>query len=134
MSEPVVGILVGSESDRQRMQAAMDELDARGIGWEFDVRSAHRMPDAVAVVPRSVRRAPFAATPTTFVGDSMTAATTVLLAAALGLLVSSALSALPAPVPAGQPEPEPEDVPLDALLLPAPRAAADASADQELSR
>src|SRR2546430_2514194 len=30
------------------MQAAMDELDARGIGWEFDVRSAHRMPDAVA--------------------------------------------------------------------------------------
>jgi phosphoribosylcarboxyaminoimidazole (NCAIR) mutase len=25
----VVGILVGSESDRERMQAAMDELDAR---------------------------------------------------------------------------------------------------------
>jgi phosphoribosylaminoimidazole carboxylase PurE protein len=48
MSEPVVGILVGSESDRARMQAAMDELDARGIGWEFDVRSAHRSPDAVA--------------------------------------------------------------------------------------
>ena len=45
---PVVGILVGSESDRARMQGAMDELDARGIGWEFDVRSAHRTPDAVA--------------------------------------------------------------------------------------
>ena len=30
------------------MQAAMDELDTRGIGWEFDVRSAHRTPDAVA--------------------------------------------------------------------------------------
>jgi phosphoribosylaminoimidazole carboxylase PurE protein len=30
------------------MQAAMDELDARGITWEFDVRSAHRTPDAVA--------------------------------------------------------------------------------------
>src|SRR3954462_9241619 len=48
MAEPIVGILVGSESDRARMQAAMDELDARGIGWEFDVRLAHRTPDAVA--------------------------------------------------------------------------------------
>ena len=48
MPETLVGILVGSESDRARMQAAMDELDARAIGWEFDVRSAHRTPDAVA--------------------------------------------------------------------------------------
>jgi 5-(carboxyamino)imidazole ribonucleotide mutase len=48
VSETVVGILVGSESDRARMQAAMDELDERGIGWEFDVRSAHRTPEAVA--------------------------------------------------------------------------------------
>src|SRR6266851_10134459 len=30
------------------MQAALDELDARGIGWEFEVRSAHRDPQAVA--------------------------------------------------------------------------------------
>ena len=44
MAEPVVGILVGSESDRARMQAALDELDARGIAWEFEVRSAHRDP------------------------------------------------------------------------------------------
>jgi 5-(carboxyamino)imidazole ribonucleotide mutase len=48
VSEPRVGILVGSESDRGRMQAAIDELDARGIAWELDVRSAHRTPDAVA--------------------------------------------------------------------------------------
>jgi phosphoribosylaminoimidazole carboxylase PurE protein len=48
MADVRVGILVGSESDRERMQAAMDELDKRGIGWEFDVRSAHRTPDAVA--------------------------------------------------------------------------------------
>src|SRR6185436_4765639 len=41
------------ESDRARMQAAMDELDARGIGWEFDVRSAHRTPDAVAEYART---------------------------------------------------------------------------------
>ena len=30
------------------MKAALDELDARGIAWEFEVRSAHRTPDAVA--------------------------------------------------------------------------------------
>ena len=48
MAEVVVGILVGSESDRERMQDCMDELTARGIGHEFEVRSAHRNPDAVA--------------------------------------------------------------------------------------
>ena len=53
MAETVVGILVGSESDRPRMQAAIDELDARGIGWELDVRSAHRTPDAVADYAKS---------------------------------------------------------------------------------
>ena len=53
MSEPLVGIVVGSESDRERMQAALDELDARSIPWEFEVRSAHRTPDAVAEYARS---------------------------------------------------------------------------------
>jgi phosphoribosylaminoimidazole carboxylase PurE protein len=52
-SDPLVGIVVGSESDRERMQAALDELDARGIVWEFEVRSAHRTPDAVAEYGRS---------------------------------------------------------------------------------
>ena len=48
-----MGILVGSESDRERMQPAMDELDARGIAWEFEVRSAHRTPEAVAEYAKS---------------------------------------------------------------------------------
>ena len=52
-SHPLVGILVGSESDRERMQAALDELDARGIPWELEVRSAHRTPDAVAAYARA---------------------------------------------------------------------------------
>jgi 5-(carboxyamino)imidazole ribonucleotide mutase len=52
---PLVGILVGSESDRERMQAATDELDERGIGWELEVRSAHRTPDAVAEYARTAR-------------------------------------------------------------------------------
>ena len=52
---PLVGILVGSESDRERMQAALDELDQRGVAHEFEVRSAHRTPDAVAEYARSAR-------------------------------------------------------------------------------
>jgi 5-(carboxyamino)imidazole ribonucleotide mutase len=52
---PVVGILVGSESDRERMQGAIDELEQRGLAHEFEVRSAHRQPDAVADYARSAR-------------------------------------------------------------------------------
>src|SRR5438132_14112996 len=55
MSDAVVGILVGSESDRERMQGAFDELDKLGIAWEFDVRSAHRTPDAVAEYAKTAR-------------------------------------------------------------------------------
>src|SRR5689334_5557087 len=53
--QPLVGILVGSESDRERMQAAMDELSERGIAYEFEVRSAHRTPDAVAEYAKGAR-------------------------------------------------------------------------------
>jgi phosphoribosylaminoimidazole carboxylase PurE protein len=45
---PLVGVLVGSESDRERMQPALDELGERGIACELEVRSAHRDPAAVA--------------------------------------------------------------------------------------
>jgi phosphoribosylaminoimidazole carboxylase PurE protein len=55
VSDPVVGILVGSESDRERMQGACDELDARGVAYEFEVRSAHRTPGAVAEYAGSAR-------------------------------------------------------------------------------
>jgi phosphoribosylaminoimidazole carboxylase PurE protein len=52
---PLVGILVGSDSDVERMQAATDELEQRGIAWELEVRSAHRSPDAVAEYARTAR-------------------------------------------------------------------------------
>jgi phosphoribosylaminoimidazole carboxylase PurE protein len=55
MPEALVGILVGSDSDRERMQPAVDELEARGIGYELEVRSAHRTPDAVAEYARTAR-------------------------------------------------------------------------------
>jgi phosphoribosylaminoimidazole carboxylase PurE protein len=54
-AQPLVGILVGSESDRERMQAALDALEAGGVGYEFEVRSAHRTPDAVADYARTAR-------------------------------------------------------------------------------
>ena len=47
MPDALIGILVGSESDRERMQGAFDVLDESGVAYEFDVRSAHRAPDAV---------------------------------------------------------------------------------------
>ena len=53
--QPLVGILVGSESDRERMKGALDELETRRIPHEFDVRSAHRTPDAVAEYARTAR-------------------------------------------------------------------------------
>jgi 5-(carboxyamino)imidazole ribonucleotide mutase len=53
---PLVGILVGSDSDRERMQAALDELAGRGISHELEVRSAHRDPDAVAEYGRGARK------------------------------------------------------------------------------
>jgi 5-(carboxyamino)imidazole ribonucleotide mutase len=53
--ETRVGILVGSESDRERMQSALTVLDEQGIGYEFEVRSAHRTPEAVAEYARTAR-------------------------------------------------------------------------------
>ena len=54
-ARPLVGILVGSDSDVERMRPALDELDERGIGYELEVRSAHRTPDAVAEYARTAR-------------------------------------------------------------------------------
>jgi 5-(carboxyamino)imidazole ribonucleotide mutase len=45
---PLVGILIGSESDREAMQPTLDELDERGISHELHVLSAHRDPRGVA--------------------------------------------------------------------------------------
>jgi phosphoribosylaminoimidazole carboxylase PurE protein len=45
---PLVGILIGSESDREAISAAVQELDERGIPNELNVLSAHRDPQGVA--------------------------------------------------------------------------------------
>ena len=47
--EPVlVGIVMGSESDREVMEKAAAELDERKIKYEVNVLSAHRDPEKVA--------------------------------------------------------------------------------------
>ena len=45
MSTPVVGVVMGSDSDLPVMQSAVDVLDELGIGYEVRVTSAHRTPD-----------------------------------------------------------------------------------------
>ena len=44
----LVGILIGSESDQEKIEPATEELDDRGISYELHVLSAHRDPRAVA--------------------------------------------------------------------------------------
>ena len=54
--EPVlVGIVMGSESDREVMNAACKELDERKIRYELNVLSAHRDPDKVAHYARTAQ-------------------------------------------------------------------------------
>jgi 5-(carboxyamino)imidazole ribonucleotide mutase len=48
-------ILVGSESDRPRIEPAFKILDDAGIGYDFLVSSAHREPEKTAALARSAR-------------------------------------------------------------------------------
>lgn len=43
---PVVGVVMGSESDRKQMRSCVEQLEAFGIGFEVRIISAHRTPDA----------------------------------------------------------------------------------------
>jgi phosphoribosylaminoimidazole carboxylase PurE protein len=55
IDSPLVGIVMGSRSDLETMQAAARELDERGISHEIRVISAHREPDTVAEYARTAR-------------------------------------------------------------------------------
>jgi 5-(carboxyamino)imidazole ribonucleotide mutase len=46
MSNPLVGILMGSDSDWEVMQQAAKQLESFGVAYEARVLSAHRTPDA----------------------------------------------------------------------------------------
>jgi 5-(carboxyamino)imidazole ribonucleotide mutase len=52
---PRVGIVMGSESDMEKMEGAARELRERGVPHELRVMSAHREPDEVAEYAKSAR-------------------------------------------------------------------------------
>lgn len=52
---PLVGIVMGAESDREVMSAAADELRSRNISFEETVVSAHRDPELVRDYARGAR-------------------------------------------------------------------------------
>lgn len=45
MTKPLVGIIMGSQSDWPTMREAADVLDALGVAYETKIVSAHRTPD-----------------------------------------------------------------------------------------
>jgi len=52
---PLVGIIMGSQSDMPVMEKAAKELTERGISNEIKVASAHRDPDVVAEYAKTAR-------------------------------------------------------------------------------
>jgi 5-(carboxyamino)imidazole ribonucleotide mutase len=52
---PVVGIIMGSQSDWETMQHAAGALDRLGIAYETRIASAHRTPERLAEYARSAR-------------------------------------------------------------------------------
>lgn len=52
-SSPVVGIVMGSQSDLPTMHAAVDILKKFGVSYEVDIVSAHRTPDKLMAYSRS---------------------------------------------------------------------------------
>jgi len=56
-----VAVLMGSESDRQKMAPAADTLAEFGVEADVRVLSAHRDPAAVAELARGARQAGYAA-------------------------------------------------------------------------
>lgn len=53
MSNPLVGIIMGSDSDWETMQPAAQALEEFGISYEAKVVSAHRMPEDMVAYAKS---------------------------------------------------------------------------------
>jgi len=55
MIQPLVGVVMGSKSDVEIMQSAVEVLTSLGIGHEVSVISAHRTPDKAKHYAQSAR-------------------------------------------------------------------------------
>jgi phosphoribosylaminoimidazole carboxylase PurE protein len=49
-------VVVGSESDRERVAGTLKALDEAKVGYEFVVSSAHRNPDQTAELAKNARK------------------------------------------------------------------------------
>ena len=54
-SQPVVGIIMGSQSDWETMKAASDMLNDFGVPHETNIVSAHRTPDRLTEYAKSAK-------------------------------------------------------------------------------
>jgi phosphoribosylaminoimidazole carboxylase PurE protein len=52
-------IIVGSESDKPRIEPAFEVLSKAGVSYEFHVSSAHRQPDQTADLVKGARKKGF---------------------------------------------------------------------------
>lgn len=112
MTEPLVGIVMGSKSDWETMASTAETLESFGVAFETRVLSAHRTPDelaawAAALEGRGVEVVIAAAGGAAALPGAVAAKTTV---PVLGVPMSSALSGvdsllsmvqMPAGVPVG---------------------------------
>ena len=55
-ARPEILIVVGSESDRERVAPAFEVLEHAEVGYEFVVSSAHRTPDKTAELAKNARQ------------------------------------------------------------------------------
>jgi 5-(carboxyamino)imidazole ribonucleotide mutase len=56
MSTPLVGIVLGSKNDADKVKKATELLDQYGIAWEINFLSAHRTPNKAATYAKSARK------------------------------------------------------------------------------
>jgi len=55
MEKPLVGILMGSESDLPVMEKAEEVLKELGVPYEMEISSAHRLPEKTAQYAKTAR-------------------------------------------------------------------------------
>jgi 5-(carboxyamino)imidazole ribonucleotide mutase len=55
MTKPLVGMLMGSDSDLPVMEKAAEVFREMGVPFEMDISSAHRLPDKTAEYARTAR-------------------------------------------------------------------------------
>ncbi len=56
MKKPLVGILMGSDSDLPVMEKGAEVLEEMGVAYEIDISSAHRLPEKTAHYAKTARK------------------------------------------------------------------------------